>query len=109
MPETIINILNENNSSEYENNIPLWEQCIDFYNKHKQKIITLTLISSFLYTGYKIRHINNITKSNISDIKELERRIEENKGILIKIDEENSKINMWFSQKPNFSKSRKYK
>lgn len=83
---------------------PLWEKIYDFYNNHKGKIIGLLVIGSIFYTGYNLKKMTQMYESNKIDLRELERRIEENKTILKKMDEENSKINMWFAQTPKLPK-----
>lgn len=90
---------------------PLWEICVDFYNEHKEKIVGLTLVGSLLYSGYKMcemsKEMERMREVMTKDIKELERRITENKEVLMKMDTENSKINMWFSQKPKIPEPKK--
>lgn len=115
-------LLTENNETQTEQELrnenpfeqteekPLWEKCVDFYNEHKTKIMGVTLVGSLLYSGYKVSQLSSelqsLSKANMKDMRELERRIEENKTVLKKMDEENSKINMWFTQTPKLPNPR---
>lgn len=106
-----LNLEETENPFEQKEEKPLWEKCVDFYNNHKTKIMGVTLVGSLLYSGYnmyKVTQLSNelqsMSKANIKDMRELERRIEENRTVLKKMDEENSKINMWFAQTPKLPK-----
>lgn len=100
--------ISEENNNEEEK--LLWEKCVDFFNEHKEKIAVVTFIGGLLYTGYNTyklqKEFSSMSQATMKDLRELERRIEENKYVLKKMDEENSKINMWFAQTPKLPKPR---
>lgn len=93
---------------DYDDDKPLWEKLYDFYQKNEKYIMGGFFVGSLLYSTYNFSQINNKLNYYKQDIQELERRIHEQKTILLKMDDENSKIKMWFSQSPKLPVSRKY-
>jgi len=115
IPLLVAEIMTEYNDIE-EDTKPLWEVCYDFYKKNEKYILGGLLVGQVAFMGYNIfnmrKEINNLKKIDdfrVKDLKELEMRIEKQSSVLKKMDEENSKINMWFSQAPKIEEPKRAK
>lgn len=113
--QIVTEMLLENENIE-EDTKQLWEKCYDFYKRNERYILGGLFVGQIVYMGYNIfslkRQINELSmidEIRFKDFKELESRIEKQNNILKQMDEENSKINMWFSQQPKLKEPKRNK